>query len=55
MAKDEELVGSEFAEMWEDDGEPVSALISSRGLSNYVILSGTTEATSLDERVDQGA
>ena len=27
MAKDRELVGGpEFAEMWEDDGEPVSGL-----------------------------
>ena len=55
MAKDVELVGPEFAEMWEDDGEPVSTLLSSRRLSNYVILSGATEAASLDERVDQGA
>ena len=26
MAKDVELVGPEFAEMWEDDGEPVSTI-----------------------------
>ena len=39
MAKDVEIVD---AEMWEDDGEPVSTLLSSRGLSSYVILSGAT-------------
>ena len=56
MAKDAEIFGPDAAEMWEDEGEPVSTLLSSIGLSNHhVILSGAAESSSLDERVDQSA